>query len=177
MNGGLLISSPQIGDPNFERAVVLLCQHNDEGSIGLVINRAGPVSLGEVADRMELGAPLTPAAPTWWGGPVGPGRGFVVWQDEEEIADGWTLPEGVRVSPALDRLRDLVETNHPFHLALGYAGWGPGQLEEEIEGGGWLFIEVLSEILFETPLDLRYDRALAELGLTRQGLWLQPGDA
>lgn len=177
MDGGLLIAAPQLSDPNFARTVVLLCQHNDEGSLGLIVNRAAPVSLGEVLERMELGDPQRPKAPAWFGGPVSPERGFVLWTGDEDIADGWALPGGVRISPALDRLRVLVEQAQPFALALGCSSWGPGQLEEEIEQGAWLFTEVLREVVFETPLDLRYDRALAELGLTTQGLWSHLGDA
>ncbi len=177
MQPGFIIASPQMRDPNFEHAVVLICEHNDSGAFGLIINRDGPVSIGAVLERMDLGEPLDGDAPTWWGGPVGPGTGFVIWRGPSDADEGWLIGDGVSVSPSADRLRRLVQEKAVFHLCLGYAGWGAGQLDEEIETGSWLYCDMDPDVLFEVPLADRYDRALALLGLTAGMVLMRPAEA
>lgn len=173
---GLLISSPQMRDPNFERTVILLCQHDEDGALGLVINRDGPASLGAVAEGMSLPRPARGDAPTWWGGPVGKGTGFVLWRGEAADDEGWTLGDRVAVSLSADRLTALLQGTERFHLCLGYAGWGPGQLDEEIERGSWIYADVDAALVFEVPLPERYGRALASLGLSPETVWMTPID-
>jgi putative transcriptional regulator len=174
---GLLIASPQMRDPNFEQTVILVCQHDDQGAIGLVINRGGPVSVGEVLAGLEMAEDGPRSRPTWWGGPVGQGTGFVIWSGVGSPDEGWNLPHGVAVSPSADRLQKLVNAEASFQLCLGYAGWSPGQLTIEIEEGSWLYTEIDPGLVFEAPLEERYDRALALLGLSSDILWMQPIDA
>lgn len=176
MEHGFLIASPQMEDPNFAGSVVLICQHDDTGAFGLIINRDGPVSIGAVAERMDLGSPVDPDCVTWWGGPVGPGTGFVIWRGNTDQEEGWNLAGDVAISPSAARLRQLVSQQTPFFLCLGYAGWGAGQLDAEIETGSWLYTEVDPGILFEVPLEDRYERALATLGLTAEMVWMKPLD-
>ncbi|MCK6507352.1 YqgE/AlgH family protein [Myxococcota bacterium] len=173
MRTGLLIASPQMKDRWFERTVVLLCQHDEDGALGLVINRDGPVTVGDVLERMDLSGG-GPDRPTWWGGPVGKGAGFVLWRGQAEVEEGWTLGREVAVSPSAERLTRLVVEGHRFQLALGYAGWGPGQLDEEIERGSWLLAEVDPAVVFDTPMEQRYDQALATLGLTAHTVVMDP---
>jgi putative transcriptional regulator len=157
----------------FERTVVLLCQHDEEGALGVVINRDGPVTVGDVLERMDLSGGGADR-PTWWGGPVGTGAGFVLWRGRAEAEEGWTLGREVAVSPSAERLTRLVVEGHRFQLALGYAGWGPGQLDEELERGAWLLTEVDPAVVFDTPMEQRYDQALASLGLTAHTVVMDP---
>lgn len=174
MKPGLLIASPQMKDRWFEGTVVLVCQHDDEGALGLVINRDGPVTIGEVLERMDLDGDRLAEATTWWGGPVGSGAGFVLWRGQAAEHEGWTVAQDIAVSPSVERLDDLVRTGKRFFLALGYAGWGPGQLDEEIERGSWLVADAPAGLVFETPLEERYQDALALLGLTPHSVWMNP---
>jgi putative transcriptional regulator len=175
VGAGILIASPQMRDPNFERTVVLLCQHDGEGAIGLVINRDGPIPVGAVLQRLNMLSGRGGDTPTWWGGPVGPGTGFVLWRGHEDVEEGWSLG-GVMVSPSAERLRQLVEARDRFHLCLGYAGWGPGQLDTEISSGSWIYTEVDPALVFEVPQPERYREALASLGLTPETVWMTPID-
>lgn len=177
MPTGLLIASPSLRDPNFSRTVVLMCQHDSSGALGLVINRDGPVTIGAVAEQLSLDAPLLPDDPTWWGGPVGPGTGFVIWRGQIEGDEGWNIGAEIAVSPSADRLERLIHDGELFHLALGYAGWGPGQLDEEIQQGSWIYAEVEPEIVLEAALDDRWKVALERLGLDPEMFWSAPADA
>ena len=165
-------------DPWFERTLILLCQHNDEGALGLIINRTGDVDLEEVIERLtedhgEFGALTNGAQKTWWGGPVGDGAGFVLFTGSVSTDEGWTVGS-VAISPSVERLDTLIRDQQQFELALGYAGWGPGQLAQEVEEGSWIFVDVESEIVFDTPMEERYEKALAQLGLTPNTVWMQP---
>jgi putative transcriptional regulator len=165
-------------DDWFERTLILLCQHNDDGALGIIINREGDVGLQEVIDKLsedhgEFGPLLNGDQITWWGGPVGDGAGFVVFKGEVSDDEGWNIGS-IAVSPSLQRLDDLIRSKDRFELVLGYAGWGPGQLAEEVEGGSWLFVDVEAEIVFDTPVEERYEKALAQLGLTPNTVWMQP---
>ncbi len=168
-------------DPWFERALVLLIQHGDEGAIGLVVNKEGRVSIGEVVEKMDLDPPVNASAPTWWGGPVAQGAGFVIWRGDVDGDEGWTLSaEGkaqagnIAISPSVERLSALVEAGQRFHLCLGHSGWAPAQLDAEIERGSWLYVDLDPDLVFDTPLPERYDRALGALGLTAQTVWMTP---
>jgi putative transcriptional regulator len=162
----------------FERTLILLCQHNEEGALGIVINREGPVTITEVLERLreehDLADTNEDAERILWGGPVGEGAGFIVWNGRVDDAEGWNVGSQVAVSPSVERLATLLKDEQGFALCLGYAGWGPGQLDEEIERGSWLAVDVDPAIIFSTPLDQRYDRALGLLGLTANTVWMTP---
>jgi putative transcriptional regulator len=174
---GLLISAPAMRDPNFARAVVLMCQHDEKGAIGLIISREGPVPVDEVLERLEMRTAVDYPQPTWWGGPVGTGTGFVVWRGEVPEEEGWNLGSGVAVSPSAERLAALARDGTAFELCLGYAGWSPGQLDKEIDEGGWLFTTVDPTIVFDVAQADRYRAALATLGLSPDSFWNVPADA
>jgi putative transcriptional regulator len=177
VNPGLLIASPVMPDSNFSRSVVLICQHDEGGAIGLIINRRGPVSLNDVLKRLDLAGPATLRGSTWWGGPVGQETGFVIWKGSAKPEEGWNLGNEIAVSPSAEQLGILVEGGEPFHLCLGYAGWGPGQLDHEVGTGSWIYTDVEPAIIFETPLEQRYNLALAQLGLTAATVSMQAIDA
>ena len=165
-------------DPWFERTLILLCQHDEDGSLGLVINRESDVDLQEVIEKLteehgDFGELMDGDRKTWWGGPVGDGAGFVLFPGAVEDGEGWAI-DGVAVSPSLERLEKLIRSKADFQLCLGYAGWGPGQLAEEIETGSWVPVDVDRKIVFDTPLEERYDKALAQLGVQPNMVWMQP---
>ncbi len=174
---GFLIASPQLRDPNFARTVVLVCQHDEDGALGIIINRDGPVSVGAVTEQLALAAPRTADDATLWGGPVGQGTGFVIWKGRAPFDEGWNPGGGVAVSASVDQLEQLVHADAEFHLALGYAGWGPGQLDHEIEEGSWLYADVDASIVFDAPMGERWPRALMALGLRPDLIWMPPAEA
>ena len=173
----MLIASPQMGDPNFDRTVVLVCQHDENGAVGLVVNREGPATVSDVLEKLEIETTSAYDTPTWLGGPVRPGTGFVLWRGTVDPDEGWNVGGGIAVSPSAERLNLLALGGTPFALCLGYAGWSPGQLDEEVQSGAWLFIDVDANILFEHPMDKRYEAALALLGLTAATVVMTPGEA
>ena len=147
--------------------------------MGLIINRENQITVDQVLDGLpsspsELKSSRTAQQPTWWGGPVGDGTGFVVWSGQANEDEGWNVGPSVAVSPSVERLISLIEEEQEFQLCLGYAGWGPGQLDEEIRQGAWLVVDVDEQIVFNTPLTDRYDSALASLGLSAHTVWMQP---
>jgi len=169
----LLIASPQMGDPFFERTVLLLWHHDHEGAAGLVINRPIPHPISAVID----GAEDYPGAEVLWGGPVERTRGSVVARTDVSEDDGWPLRPGLSITTSATTLEALLAARQPMLLCLGYAGWGAGQLDQEIEIGSWLFTDATDELLFETPREALYDSALASLGLTPSTVLMTPIDA
>lgn len=172
MEPGLLIASPQMRDTNFARSVVLLLQHQDEGALGLVINRESSLKVADVVGRLKLPGVRRSSASTLWGGPVEPGAGFVIFRGES--SEGWNVNPGIGVSSSRERLATLAQGVDPFLLCLGYAGWGAGQLDREFETGSWVWVEASPELLFEVEMAQRYDAALARLGVTAGNLWMYP---
>lgn len=171
----LLIASPQMRDPFFERTVVLVWHHDDSGAIGVVVNRRLEHKLEDVLDVGES-VDLTDFAdvPVVWGGPVESGSGTVVTGGHLDEDEGWVLPRGIGVTRSQDALMRLLREHAPMMLCLGYAGWGPGQLDREIELGGWLWTDADARLVLEADPEERYDLALATLGLTAQMVWMNP---
>jgi putative transcriptional regulator len=171
----LLIASPQTRDPFFQNTVVLVWQHDEDGALGVVINRSLEHKLPDildVKDPVDLSAYAdTPVA---WGGPVETASGTVITGGHITEEEGWVLPNGVGITRSQDALLRLLGDRAPLMLCLGYAGWGPGQLVREIEQGGWLWTDCDARLIFDTPVDQRYDVALATLGLNASSLWMRP---
>lgn len=168
-------------DTYFERTLVLLCQHDEKGAMGVVINREHSTTIDEVIETLSEEHPtVRPGGKTdlltWWGGPVDQTTGFVLWPGTVNDDEGWNVAENVAVSPSLERLVELLEKDAHFRICLGYAGWGAGQLEDEIRCGAWLVVDVNAKVVFDTPLEDRYDMALASLGLSAHTIWMQPID-
>jgi putative transcriptional regulator len=177
MKPALLIASPQMRDPNFERTVVLLWHHDEEGAIGVVINRPYGHRLPDVlaiAEDMDLSD--YEDNEVGWGGPVETDSGTVVTKADIAEDEGWTVGDGLAVTRSQEALVRLLEDGKPVLLCLGYAGWKAGQLDQEIESGSWLWTEPSAEIVFDEPADTRYERALATLGLTPHNVWMTPID-
>ncbi len=177
LDGQCLIAMPGMRDERFRRTVVYLCAHSDEGAMGLVINRSAPdmklsellLQLGIVdhADAIRL-RPADQTVQVLKGGPVETGRGFVL-HSSDYFVDASTLPidDGICLTHTIDVLKAIAQGAGPRHafLALGYAGWGAGQLETEIQANGWLHCDADSGLLFDLALDTKYNRALSKLGV------------
>lgn len=175
MPPSILIASPQMKDPFFEGSVVLVWHHEEDGAIGVVVNRTLEHKLPDVLD-VDKDIDLSPYAETLvsWGGPVESASGTVVTEGEITEDEGWVLPDGLGVTRSQEALTRLLHHRAPILLCLGYAGWGPGQLDHELELGGWLFTDCAAKLLFEVPVEDRYEKALATLGLTPHTVWMPP---
>lgn len=175
-----LIAMPGLGDSPFDRSVTLLCEHNDDGALGLVINRPTELRLSAMLDHMELkhGA-LADDPIVYWGGPVNPERGFVIHDAPGEWDSSMQIDEGLYVTTSRDVLVAMSRGEGPQHylVALGYAGWGAGQLENEILHNDWLNTPVNHSVLFGLPAPERWLAATQLLGLDISHLASQAGHA
>ncbi len=164
-----LIAMPGLGDPNFFRTVTLICEHSAEGAMGIIINRPIELALREVFQQLEIENPDTLAArqPVYFGGPIQNNRGFVVHEPLGTWESTLAVSETLGVSTSRDILQAIANREGPkqFILALGYAGWGPGQLEQEIADNAWLSVPATSEVLFKTPPEARWAAAAHLLGV------------
>jgi putative transcriptional regulator len=170
LTGQLLIAMPGMGDPRFERSVVFLCAHSSEGAMGLVVNHpVADLTFPELLAQLEI--PPSDAVvgkPVHMGGPVEHGRGFVLHSSEYRESEATLqVDEEFGMTATLDILEDIARGRGPAQslMALGYAGWGPGQLEGEIARNAWLTCRASSEIVFDVPPSQRWERALATLGI------------
>jgi putative transcriptional regulator len=164
----LLLSMPQLTDPNFNRTVVLLCKHSDEGAFGIVVNRP-LMTTGRVVVSFDPPVSTERDLEVWIGGPVEPERSCMLIGGpaiEHELYGSTRIAEGVSLSTSPDLLRRLLEPNPPAdtRLIVGYAGWAPGQLEAELEESAWLLSDVDRALLFETPAEQMWERAIRRLG-------------
>jgi len=172
---GFLIASPPLGDPNFDRTVVLLALHGDDGALGFVVNRKAPMNLGELLEQADYEEGHDTDGPVWVGGPVQPQSGWVIIDDPELSGGEGIIEVGdrLRVSSSREVFDEIAEQAAAGTLdvskrmvLLGYSGWAPGQLEGEIARGAWLPTPLEPSILFDTPSDERWEAAYALLGLT-----------
>ncbi len=177
LDGNLLIAMPSMGDPRFARAVIYLCAHSADGAMGIIINQRAPnisfkelleqLNIAPTQDRIRLKSGIHGMA-VHLGGPVETGRGFVLHSSDSFKADS-TLPidESVCLTATIDILRDIAKGTGPDKalLALGYAGWAPGQLENEIQSNGWLHCSADPELIFDSEIDNKYRRAMDLIGI------------
>lgn len=183
LTGKLLIAMPGIGDPRFEHSVIFLCSHGEEGAMGLIINKVAPeVKLNNLLSQLDI--PLedeeSGAQQIRFGGPVETQRGFVLHsQDYESSINSLNVPPGYGMTATLDILEDIAQGAGPekMLIMLGYAGWGPGQLETEIIANGWLTAESSDALMFETADNEKWGAALATLGIDPLTLSASSGNA
>jgi putative transcriptional regulator len=163
---GFLIAMPQMLDPNFARAVVLMLEHNDEGAMGLVINRAAELTFSDLGKSQKLEiAPGRELDPIFVGGPVEPYRGFVL-HDDESVEERAPLLPGLYLSVTTDALEPLLKaSSNRLRFCLGYAGWGPGQLEKEIEQGSWLFTEARKDVVLLGEPEQVWSEVIKSMGV------------
>ncbi len=171
--GQFLLSMPGIGDPRFERAVIAMCVHDDDGALGLIVNKPmAMLGVRELMVQLDIDPDRTPAdAQVMYGGPVEPGRGFVL--HTPDYAGQGTMPitclGGVRwgLTSTVDVLRAIAEGRGParWMASLGYTGWSAGQLDQELTRHGWHSLDGGDDILFTTASEQRWPRAFASLGI------------
>jgi putative transcriptional regulator len=164
----LLVAMPQLLDPNFHRTVVLLVEHNGEGTLGVVLNREAELSLGEICTSLGFSWEGDVELPAGWGGPVQPGTGWMLFSsppacDPDLIKE---ISRGVYFGGTLAVLQEIAQ-RPPDRLRffLGYAGWGAGQLERELAQGTWILAPVTSEAVFEVPRDDLWHHVVRSLGV------------
>lgn len=186
LEGKMLIAMPSIGDERFDRTVIYVCVHSAEGAMGIIVNKRAPnISFPDLLDQLDIEVP--DSSPSIFrqvsdivvlaGGPVETGRGFVL-HSHDYFSDEATLPvsEEIGLTATLDILKAIAHGKGPSKaiLALGYAGWAPGQLESEVRNNGWLHCEADAELVFGHDLDSKYQRCLQKLGID---LSMLSGDA
>lgn len=182
LEGKLLIALPGMSDPRFERGVIYMCAHSVTGAMGLIVNKPiEGLDFQELLRRLELPvSEKTPNSAILFGGPMETGRGFVLHSGEYEGAES-TLPisPDVSLTATLDILRAISEGNGPERslFALGYAGWGPGQIEAEIQANGWVHCDPDASLIFGTEMDSKWAVALSKLGIDMSGLSAHAGRA
>jgi len=177
----LLIAMPSMLDPNFARSVTLMCQHTEEGAIGITINRVSDYSLGEIFTQLDIPCQdeRIRAVPVLEGGPVNPDRGFVLHTPVEGFESSLKINANIMVTTSRDVLTAIASGEGPeqFIMALGYAGWGDGQLENEIRENAWLSVPADSAIVFDLPLEDRWQKAVSALGIDIKHLHGEGGHA
>lgn len=180
-----LIAMPGMADDTFAGSVVYLCEHTENGALGLVINKPIDITVKNLFERVELQLESDELAgqPVFFGGPVQTERGFVLHErlgsEESPYSSTLSIPGGLEMTTSKDVLEALAHGAGPKRLliTLGYSGWGAGQLEEEISRNGWLNVDATPEIIFDTPIEQRYDRALSLLGIDPRMLSQEAGHA
>jgi putative transcriptional regulator len=178
----LLVAMPQLLDPNFRRTVVLIVHHDETGTFGLVLNRISDVSVGDLCGTLGIEWCGDEVAPLAWGGPVQPNTGWILIgglpvgagsaEDGEEITE---IDSGLHFAGSLETLRRVADAPpEQFRLFLGYAGWGPGQLEAELAQGAWLVAPLRAEVVFASP-DEMWEGVVRSLGVDPSTLVSTPG--
>ena len=180
--GHFLIAMPGMGDPNFARGITFVCQHDEDGAMGLVVNRLSDYKLGDVLQQMHMPCERAEvaSAPVLMGGPVQPERGFVLHAPGgREWDSSYRVNDMLAVTTSRDILAAMADGEGPPRVlvTLGYAGWGAGQLEQELRDNAWLTVRADDRILFETPLDDRWNAAIALVGINPANLTSYSGRA
>jgi len=163
-----LLAMPGLTDPLFSRSVTYICDHTEHGAMGIVLNQPLGITLIEVFHQLSLDT-SSPAGktPVLAGGPVNTQRGFVLHRDQGSWDSTLHITSEICLTASRDIVAAIADNTGPksAQFALGYAGWSPGQLEEEIAGNAWLTIEADSSIIFDTPVEQRWAAAAAQLGV------------
>ena len=174
-----LLSMPQLMDPNFSRTVVVLCKHNEDGAFGLVVNRP-LVTTGRVTVNLDPPVSTERELQVWVGGPVEPQRSWVLVgrePDQDEEMRGMRIADDLYLSTSPDLLRRLLDPSPPplARLIVGYSGWGPGQLERELEASAWLMSDIDRDLIFNTPAEQLWEAAIRRLGADPATLQMSRG--
>lgn len=182
LSGKLLVAMPGMGDPRFEGAVVFMCEHGDKGSMGLIVNKPSQnLSFDELLEQLDLErGPALKTPDVHFGGPVEMGRGFVLHSSEyKDCQTSLDISDAFSMTATIDVLANIAAGRGPENaiLALGYAGWAPGQLESEIIQNGWLTCDATPKIVFETQNPCKWQAALRSLGVDPKALSSTAGHA
>ncbi len=181
LNNQFIIAMPNLADAYFFHTVTYLCQHSDEGALGIVINRPTNMKLGEIFKQLKISATseIATQALVFAGGPVQQERGFVL----HTASSNWDITLPISDSISLTTSRDVIEAialgqgPESYLVALGYAGWSEGQLEQEMLANAWLNSPYGKQILFDTPIDMRWQAAADQIGIDINQLTIPAGHA
>ena len=169
LTGQLLVAMPQMEDQRFARSVVYICAHTEDGAMGLILNKlAEAINFSDLLEQLNLPvATVSDKTRVHFGGPVETGRGFVLHSDDFTQDASLLIENGVALTATVDILSAISKGNGPrnYLLALGYAGWAPGQLDSEIQANGWLIAPADTDILFGSKIENKWNTALSTLGI------------
>jgi len=181
LDNQFIIAMPTLADDNFSHAAIYLCQHNADGALGIVINRKSDMKLKEIFMQMDIAITSMTAAdaPVYVGGPVQQERGFVLHTTGEKWAITLPISDTMSLTTSRDIIEAIAKGEGPerYFVALGYAGWAKGQLEQEMLSNSWLNTPFGAPILFDTPADLRWRMAASQIGIDINQLTVRAGHA
>ena len=181
LSGQLLVAMPQMSDPRFARTVVYLCAHSSDGAMGLVVNRLiDSLTFSSLLSQLGVEAEGGPAdMPVHFGGPVESSRGFVLHSSDYLQDSTLVIDDDIALTATIDVLKAIARGAGPRHrvLALGYAGWAPGQLDAEIQANGWLLVPADLDLVFGGENDAKWQRAIAKIGIDLSLLSSEAGHA
>jgi len=169
LTGQLLVAMPQMRDPRFARSVIYMCAHSADGAMGLVVNRrVGSLTFDDLLQQLNIGPnKRNDEIRVHFGGPVEQGRGFVLHSSDYLQTGSLRVDDQVALTATLDILKEMAAGGGPRKslLALGYAGWGPGQLDAEIQANGWLSVSSDEALVFDADLEHKWERAIGKIGI------------
>lgn len=184
LSNHLLIAMPNLPDPNFSRSVTLICEHNADGALGVTINRQLDMTIRDIFQQLKIDMPSDTdqqrfSQSIYMGGPVQENRGFIIHEPLGQWESTLAISENLGASASQDILQAIANNHGPsrYIMAIGYAGWGPGQLEQEIAENSWLNVEANNDFIFDTPADQRWQAAVTMLGLDLATLSSDAGHA
>lgn len=167
--GQVLLAMPAMSDPRFERSVIYVCAHNQDGAMGIVINKTlDSIDFRELLSHLDISTEKNADdVPVHFGGPVENQRGFVLHSEDYRHTETLVVDKGIGLTATVDILRDLAKGTGPQDaiLALGYAGWGPGQLESEFQENAWLLVPASHDLLFRVSNDDKWEHAFNSIGV------------
>lgn len=175
-----LVALPSLCEGIFAHSLIYLCEHNREGAMGIIINRPLDMQVDEILEQLEYDDCAPHAEPVFAGGPVHTDRGFVLHRrDQRHWEASIEVSRDIALTTSLDILDAIAHQQGPSRnlIALGYAGWGPGQLEEELQDNTWLTLPASQQVIFDTPAEQRLDAALSSLGISFAQLGSDSGHA
>jgi putative transcriptional regulator len=166
--GRFLVAAPSMPDERFQKSVVFICKHDDEGALGIIVNnKVDDLPLGQVYKQLGIAVPKTEIElPVLFGGPVETSRGLVLHSADYKREETLLIEGGMALTASLEILKDMADGSGPKQawLALGHSGWSPGQLDREMQDNAWLVIDADSNLVFDPDFDAKWQRALDKLG-------------
>lgn len=179
--GKVILSMPQISDNRFDHSVIYICSHREQGTMGIILNKIfDSVTFPEILSQFSISSdPYFECVPVHFGGPVETGRGFVLHSNDYQNEGTLKVDDNIYLTATLDILKAISESNGPskYMMALGYAGWGPGQLEVEIQENSWLVAPGKSKYIFDKNLHSKWENALKDMGIDHDKLSSDSGHA
>ena len=176
-----LVAMPQLADPNFFHSVTYICQHNDEGALGVIINQPMDMLLGDIFKHLEISSEdkHLNQQPVYFGGPVQQEQGFILHSPSKNWEGTLFISDDIALTTSSDILNDIAKHSGPQKslIALGYAGWGAGQLEQEMADNAWLSVPADPEVIFKLPTEARWQAAASLLGIDLKTLSEDVGHA